>query len=275
MALQAKALEMKQQKEDRLNNKLTLGSEGSLLSEYANPALRPPAQPSSAALKKKTHSAVPQIPQDFSANTADFILLPQGDYTQFTTSSASEDYTYTCCALKSNCKIQTEYEAGPNFVSATLQQTRFGGGLGQQAIVSDYKTDMKQYLVNGSGYCQSYCNLQVGSEVVPVEVNESAKDLGPVNIGGDKFEHWQWKDKIGKIFLIDQVDAFVNQSDPANPKPYIWATIIEPFKKLIGFANTTYNDFEGGAQDEKLFLVTGKEHCEVDPNCASSTPQFD
>jgi len=56
-----------------------------------------------------------------------------------------------------------------------------------------------------------------------------------------RYEHFYWKDKLG-IFVMDVVDAYVDISDPSNPKPYLFETLLQPFDKS-GLLSTPSSHF--------------------------------
>jgi hypothetical protein len=222
--------------------------------------------------QQKARAAVPVIPQNFQSDTKDFLVLPQGQYNVVDQAGM----LYWCCAIDSNCKVQTEFQMGPLYQSMDTNETRFGGPTGSPAVVTKYN-EGKEYAVDGTGACTSYCPLQVGDdEPYPITIDPEAKDLGKVNIGGNAYEHFRWTDYILRVVPMDTINAFVDVSDPANPKPFIWQEDITPFGQYLATANSTYENFVGGPQPESLFTVTGADNCPLDSSCSgTSTPPLD
>jgi hypothetical protein len=226
-------------------------------------------RPATSTIPAMENTAVPSFPQDFFADTADFLILPQGDYTI----ESAGDITYWCCGLQSNCAVQTEYQFGPMYTSLSTNQTRFGGGAGQPAVVTDYNLGLEM-AVDVNNTCTAYCPLN-GQTMFPIIIDDDAKDLGKVNIGGNGYEHFMWIDTAGKWQItVDQIDAFVDLTDVNNPVPFIWAEILEPLKHYIASVNTTYTNFVGGRQDPSLFAVNGIQACPKSNNCGSSSSTY-
>jgi hypothetical protein len=211
-------------------------------------------------------AALPTFPSDYKATESDFLIVPQGDYSSFESSGGME---YWCLAQNSNGKIQTEFQAGPSYVSYSTNQTRFGGSLGQTAVVTDYNL-MKQFAVDATNACTAYCPLN-SNGMFPLAIDPSAKDLGTATLNGKKYEHFRWSDKILRVVVMDTVDVYADLTDPSKPVPYLWQESITPFNQYLASANTTYTDFVGGAQPAALFAVTGISSCPKSSNCGSST----
>jgi hypothetical protein len=230
--------------------------------------LNRPRSPVSPTVQKN-FGTLPVIPQNFASDTKDFIIIPQGEYDYHDVSG----YQYWCLSPQSNGKIQSQFVAGPLFQSADTNETRFGGGLGQPAVVTKYN-EGKEYAVDATGTCTSYCPLQSGSALYPLVIDPLAKDLGKVSIAGNAYEQFHW---IEYLFPERQwepmeiIDAFMDLTDPANPKPYIWQETLTPFGQYLATANSTYTNFVGGPQSEDLFMVNGASSCPLDANCGSSS----
>ena len=64
-----------------------------------------------------TTPSLPKFPQSFTVVEADDMEIFQGQYTNNGDS--------VCCSEDSNCEVQTEYQAGNNYVDEKNQRTRF------------------------------------------------------------------------------------------------------------------------------------------------------
>lgn len=205
----------------------------------------------------------PTFPQDFFSNEQNFLVLPQGQYSTNDVSGS----LYWCCGPDSNCKIQTEYEAGPTYVSFSTQQMRLGNPGDAQAEVIDYNADVfKQLLVDENNTCTSYCPCQQGDALIPLAVDPSATKIGVATIGGKQYDQWQWSDHLGKRIKMDTINAFIDTSG-AQPQPFLWAEDITPFNQYLATANTTYDSFKPGTPDPSMFKVNGISSCPLNQNC--------
>lgn len=218
------------------------------------------------AQKISAAAAPPVFPQDYYANVKDFLVLPQGDfYTQDLDGGES-----WCIHRDGNGKIQTQFQAAPQYVSYSTNQTRMGGAVGANAVVSDYNK-MKQFAVDGNNDCTSYCPIDDGSNMVPLVIADDAKDLGPVTLDGKTYQHFRWNDVILHVIVMDTVDAFIDMTDPSTPVPYLWMESLTPFNKYLASVNTTYTNFQGGKQSSDLFAVNNIDKCPLDANCQPTT----
>lgn len=207
----------------------------------------------------------PKFPQGWTATEESDVVLAQG-------STPGPDGAF-CCSPKSNCKVQTEFEAGTHYWDGAFNRTRFDGG--GQIIVTLYRIH-KQMLVSANLTCQEYCPTEedtldpspfwADADELPV------KDLGKTTIDGVEVEHFQWFDKIGHLIKMQETDMYIQLSaDPNNYSTPVHETdIIEPFGQQLGTEDTAWTNFVPGTPDASLFAVTGIQECPESQNCNSA-----
>jgi hypothetical protein len=203
----------------------------------------------------------PKFPNDWTATEANELAVYQGDFTQ-------SDDKY-CCALASNCQVQTEYQQGKHYFDYTHNRTRWDDSVSGQTIVYDFKIQKEMLVVDQS--CKEYCPLQ-GDTLSPGFLDKNATDLGPVQVKGKTLEKWQWKETILGIIVMEIDTVFVDQS--SNPAvPVMEQDQLTPFGQPIGGMDTQWDDFTGGTPDPSLFIVNNVDKCPMSPNCGSMARQ--
>jgi len=207
-------------------------------------------------------AALPTFPNDWTANEADTILLIQGDYSQ-----GGNGY---CCAIQSNCQVQTEFQNGMNYFDYTHNRTRFDDMIANQVIVSFFGDIQKECLVV-NGTCQEYCPLE-GEVLEPGFLDPNSTDLGPQNCtaAGGQCELYEWKETAFGIIVMEICDVTVNQTDPNNAIPVREIDTLTPFGQFIGYGTSNWNNFVPGTPDPSLFQVKGIDTCPQSPNCDDS-----
>jgi hypothetical protein len=208
----------------------------------------------------------PTFPNDWSALEDDEMMIFQGDVSQVGTKM--------CCDSRSNCQVQTEFQLGMTYVDVTNQRSRFDDRISGQVIVTNYALQ-KNMLINKTDLsCMEYCPLQ-GESLTPGFLDVNATDLGPeVLPDGRKANHWQWKDTILGVIVMDVIDVYVNQTDMKNAVPLGQAEHLTPFGQHIGDFYANWNQFQPGTPDPKLFDVQGVDSCPKSQNCGQSSYQM-
>jgi hypothetical protein len=206
----------------------------------------------------------PKFPNDWSALEDDSMAVFQG---QVITQGSK-----MCCDTHSNCQVQVQYQLGNVYVDYTNNRTRFDDRISGQDIVTLYKIQKTMLVVNQT--CKEYCPLQ-GDVMSPGFLDPNATDKGPVTLpDGRKAEHWQWKDTIFGIIVMEINDVYVNQADMSNAVPYGEVDHLTPFGEHIGDMTTNWNDFKAGTPDPALFNIAGVDSCPMSPNCGSELHQM-
>jgi len=202
-------------------------------------------------------AALPTFPNDWSAGESAFLIVYQGD---FKVSNAMY-----CCPDPSNCQIQTQAFAGKHYFDYTHNRTRFDYTDPTETIVNDYALGMEME-VDENLVCVEYCPLD--DDLSPYSIDPAAKDNGAVVISGKKYENWTWQETIFDIIVMESIAVLVDQSTtPATP--FYERDELTPFGQDLGYEEVQYSNFKGGAQDPKLFAVTGQATCEMSPNCGN------
>jgi len=206
----------------------------------------------------------PQFPNDWSALEDDELAVFQGQY--------STIGSKMCCDIRSNCQVQTQYELGNVYVDCSHNRTRFDDRISRQTIVTLYDRQKNMLVVNNT--CKEYCPLQ-GEVLTPGFLVKEAHDLGQVTLpDGRKAQHWQWKETIFGIIVMEIIDVYVNQSDMTNAVPFGQVDHLTPFGEHIGDMITNWNDFKPGTPDPALFDIQGVDSCPMSPNCGSQVHQM-
>jgi hypothetical protein len=141
--------------------------------------------------------------------------------------------TKLCCESRSNCQIQVQYQLGNTYTDVTNQRTRFDDRISGETIVSFYGIQKTMLVVNQT--CKEYCPMQ-GETLTPgmlwcsiacllsavasphlmccigfLDVNATDKGASTLP-DGRKANHWQWKDTIMGIIVMEVIDVYVNQT---------------------------------------------------------------
>jgi hypothetical protein len=202
---------------------------------------------------------IPQISNDWTAFETDWIAITQGDFT------VDANNNYACDEFSQvGCKVQTQADAGLNYMDYTNNRTRFEAG--GQAIVSIYIADGgggNEYLVDSNNTCQSYCPLEWGEYLYPTfSIPADAKDEGSVVVNNKTYEKWTYADMVLK-WQMDTVELLIDEKG----NPYNVVEVLTPFNIPLGTAYSTYTNFVAGTPDAALFDVNGIDSCPLDENC--------
>jgi len=205
----------------------------------------------------------PTFPNDWSALEDDELIAFQGQ--------VSTIGTKMCCELRSNCQVQTQYELGMTYCDYTNQRSRFDDRISGQTIVTLYSIQKNMLVVNQT--CKEYCPLQ-GEHLSPGFLDVNATDKGRVILpDGRPANHWQWKDTIFGIIVMEVIDVYVNQTDMKNAVPFGQVQHLTPFGQHIGDFTANWNQFTAGTPDPKLFDIQGVDSCPMSPNCGQESYQ--
>jgi len=198
----------------------------------------------------------PRFPLDWSSTQSETILIHQGRYV------ITDDTV--CCRKSDSCNVQTQYEHGVHYYSATTNQTRFDDQISRQVVVNDFKLRKEMLIDPATMQCKEYCPLD--HNLHPGFLDKNATDLGPTTYKAKVVNKWQWEDRALIIFVMETITVLVDQSqDPAAP--VFEHDELTPFGQHIGFFESEWSEFKGGAQDPKLFAVQGASTCPMSHNC--------
>jgi len=153
---------------------------------------------------------------------------------------------------------------GMHYYSATTNQTRFDDQVSGQVVVNDFKIRKEMLIDPATMQCKEYCPLD--HNLHPGFLDKNATDLGPTTYKGKVVQKWQWEDRALIVFVMETITVLVDQStDPASP---VWEhDELTPFGQHIGFFESEWTNFKGGAQDPKLFAVTNTDRCPMARDC--------
>jgi len=207
---------------------------------------------------KRSVSAPPVFPLDWTSVEEDFLIVYQGNYVQ-------QGNLY-CCG-DDNCEIQTEYQSGHNYFDFTNNRTRFDDPV-QGSIVSLFYPTYKEMAVDGTDTCTSYCPIE--DDLTPYAIDPNATDEGKVTIGNVTTELWQFKQTIGGIIVMEIDNIYVVQS---TGLPALEVDQITPFGQPIGEETTTYTEFIPGTPDPSHFNIKNVASCPLDANCGDDRRQ--
>jgi len=211
----------------------------------------------------------PNFPVSWTANEQDSLAVIQGP-------SVTDPSGYICCDPKTNCEVQTEYQAGINRYDGQNNRTRFDGG--GQIIVTLYDIG-KEMLVDSNLACQEYCPTEFDFDLTPFWPDDPADQKGIVNLGnvtinGLVCTHYQWLEKIAHLVKMQQTDLYVYYNKSSGyAVPIKQHDIIEPFGQPLGTEDSEWEAFTPGTPDASLFAVTGIQGCPESQNCDSNTYQ--
>jgi hypothetical protein len=205
----------------------------------------------------------PKFSNDWTAVEEDDLMVMQGDYT-----TSGNNY---CCAVTSNCQVQTEYQKGNTYFDYTNNRTRFDDQISGQIIVTDFSVGKEMLVVGSPLTCKEYCPTEGWLE--PGFLDPNATDLGSVKVQGRTLEKWQWKETIFKIIVMQTSTVLVDQT--VNPAvPFQETDDLTPFGQPMGTFTSTWSNFKNGTPDPSLFAVTGVEKCPMAQNCGEARKQM-
>jgi len=206
----------------------------------------------------------PKFPNDWSAYEEDELAAFQGQVQTIGTKF--------CCDAKSNCEVQVQFEAGDVYVDYSHNRTRFDDRTAGQVIINRFDLQKQMLVVNQT--CKEYCPMQ-GDVLRPGFLDRNATDKGQVTLpDGRKAEHWQWKETIFGIIVMEICDVYVNQQDMQNGIPYGEVDHLTPFGQHIGDFTSTWTNFKPGTPDPSLFIVNGIDSCPMAHDCGNNAHQL-
>jgi hypothetical protein len=197
-----------------------------------------------AAAASAMAQTIPTIPQDWSGIVANRIIINQGGI-------QNPDASVTCPAESPQCKVQTAFSAGQNYMDISGNRTAYY--VGSQASVSDYNTG-KVYLIDTASHtCQAYCPIAVPLE--PIAIDPNATYQGQINYNGVQSDDWMWKVEIPIIKIVIQTSNFYVKAGTNTP--------LAEIDILAGAAvqNQTWVSFEAGRPDASYFQVNNASTC--------------
>jgi hypothetical protein len=198
----------------------------------------------------------PKFPLDWSSLQTESILVHQGRYV------LTEDSA--CCRKSDSCNVQTQFEKGMHYYSATTNQTRFDDQISGQVVVNDFKIKKEMLIDPNTMQCKEYCPLD--HNLHPGFLDKNATDLGATTYKGQQVNKWQWEDRALIIFVMETITVLVNQKiDPAAP--VFEHDELTPFGQHIGQFESEWENFKGGPQDPKLFAVLNTDKCPMARDC--------
>lgn len=156
--------------------------------------------------------------------------------------------------------MQTAFSAGIEYVWYSGNMTASLGPDGS-GVVTDFNA-MKEYAVNGSGYCQQYCPLPPGSGMAPgIGMPTNAVSMGVGSYNGRMLNLYQTTTKIPILNITMESTYFwVDESGP-SPVPVAIIQDITPFGQKIGGQNQTFVTFTAGVPAKSHFTVLGAASC--------------
>jgi len=208
----------------------------------------------------------PKFPNDWQAYERDALAAFQG--------AVKHVGNLMCCDPQSTCEVQTQYQAGNVYYDYSHNRTRFDDVAERQTIITMFDIQKEMLVVNQT--CKEFCPLD-GDRMHPGFLDVNATDLGQTTLpppDGRKCEHWQWKETIFGIIVMEVCDVYINQTDMANAVPFGEVDHLTPFGQHIGDFTSNWEQFKPGTPDPSLFIVNGIDSCPESPNCGEQSLQF-
>lgn len=227
---------------------------------------------SSAPTATKQRAGAASWPKDWSAHEDSEMVINQGGVT-------SADGKSICCtaSFAGQCQVQLQSQEGDKYFDASHNRTRFEGGGGVE--VDDYNSHMAMDVVHNGTHdvCNKYCPIDP-DDTLDVGKNEflddNATDLGAATYQGKPAEHYQWKETIFKVVVMQTSDFYADQSG-ASVVPMGRVDHLTPFGgPQIGKSTIAWDNFKAGAQPADKFDIQGTKNCPVDPQCGQQKYQL-
>lgn len=204
------------------------------------------------------NAALPTFPQDWTSDQTSSININQGGIQQ-------PDGSICCPATSPQCKVQTAFQEGTQYFDFTNERAAFKNPDGSGVVT--LWADGKEYGVDASGACQSYCPVQ-GPIEPGLGFGNNTEDLGAATVNGVSCEHYEWKVQVPIINITMQVSDFYVKVSGSSGIPVQQIDHITPMGQNLGAQNTTYKTFKAGTPPASVFTVTGKSTCKIDQSCS-------
>eukprot|EP01138_Halocafeteria_seosinensis_P006080 gb/GECG01006215.1/.p1 GENE.gb/GECG01006215.1/~~gb/GECG01006215.1/.p1 ORF type:complete len:316 (+),score=36.52 gb/GECG01006215.1/:1-948(+) len=220
-----------------------------------------------AAATCASAGSLPTFPKDWSAITVSHVVINQGGEEQ-------QDGSVCCPPTSPQCKIQTIYQASKEYFDYTHNRVANKNPDGSGVV--SLMDDLKEYEVNSTGYCQSYCPIpknQAG--LYPFSLPNGSVDLGPTKYNGQVVEQYEYKDQPFFNITFEVLDYYINLQNASNPIPVHMHESMQPFGMQIGYQTQDWHQFQPGTPAASHFTVLDKDNCPINPNCEQSDDRGD
>jgi hypothetical protein len=203
--------------------------------------------------------APPALPQDWSGITAQRIIINQGGI-------INPDSSVTCPAETPQCKVQTAFGEGQNYVDYSGNRTAYY--VGPAASVSDFNVGKTYNIDSATHTCQSWCPIDFPLE--PFTLGENATYQGKVNYEGYiPTDDWRWQVKMPIFKIVVQTSDMYLRAGSNIP--------VAEIDNLLGGAlqNQTWETFNTTRPDASFFYVQNATGCPRgdDQTCGGSSSQ--
>jgi len=203
----------------------------------------------------------PQFPNDWSGMTYAVLVQNQNTVT------VGDDI---CCKVGTNCQVQTQFDAGMNYVDFSHNRTRFEDTTGQ-TIVSFYDPSIQRECNVVNNTCTEYCPLE-GDSLTPGFLAANATNIGNTIVNGKTYQQWQWKDYLLGVIIMDVVTVLVDPST-TPPTPFQMQELLTPFGQYLGEEATTFEKIVFGTPNAGYFNITGVTTAPLSSNCGEDSRQ--
>lgn len=210
-------------------------------------------------------------PKDWTAQESNGLIVNQGGV------SKGENI---CCesSYGGDCQVQVEYNSGMKYYDFTNQRIRVDYDNGQTIVDLVGKVHKSIEVVHNGTHdvCKAYCPIDPRDTMDGGRdyfLDDNATDLGKTTYEGQSAEHWQWKDTILKVIVMQTTDFYAN-TDGATALPLGAVSQLTPFGQHLGNQNSTWANFKEGTPPASKFDIQGIDQCPEDPQCGQQSRQL-